>query len=98
MLNGDADGCPPLHAGMSRMIWQTAMRAAYENFCGLVDQASPTTLDPYAAEHPGEFFAVCSETFFTRPVALQSIYPEVYAQFSIFYRQNPAGPRFTPAG
>jgi len=89
MLNGDADGFPPLHAGMSRTQWSQAFAAAYEDFCALVDAGQDTEIDPYASESPGEFFAVTSEVFFERPEILRDIYPDVYAQLKAFYRQDP---------
>jgi len=46
--------------------------------------------DPYAAEHPAEFFAVMSEEFFTDPLTLRDEFPELYGQLVLFYRQNPA--------
>jgi Mlc titration factor MtfA (ptsG expression regulator) len=46
-------------------------------------------LDPYAATDPGEFFAVTAETFFTDPHALQREYPELYALFRDYFRQDP---------
>ena len=39
---------------------------------------------------PGEFFAVLSEVFFADPLLLRDEYPDVYAQFARFYRQDPA--------
>ncbi|MDH3320751.1 MAG: zinc-dependent peptidase, partial [Betaproteobacteria bacterium] len=49
MANGEADGMPPLHAGMDRRAWQEAFRAAYDGFCDAVDRGKETWLDPYAA-------------------------------------------------
>lgn len=46
-------------------------------------------IDPYAAESPGEFFAVASEAFFETPELLAPAYPEVYEQLARFYRQDP---------
>ncbi|KAB0545774.1 zinc-dependent peptidase, partial [Pseudomonas argentinensis] len=46
-------------------------------------------IDPYAAENPAEFFAVTSEYFFSAPDLLVNRYPQVYAQLSRFYRQDP---------
>ena len=46
--------------------------------------------DPYAAEHPAEFFAVMSEAFFTEPHRLKARYPELYQSLVAFYRQDPA--------
>jgi len=48
-------------------------------------------LDPYAARHPAEFFAVASEAFFVLPEPLAEEYPEVYRLLSLYYRQDPLG-------
>ncbi|WP_088709724.1 zinc-dependent peptidase [Noviherbaspirillum denitrificans] len=46
-------------------------------------------LDPYAARHPAEFFAVASEAFFVLPEPLAEDYPEVFRLLSLYYRQDP---------
>ncbi|WP_163014429.1 zinc-dependent peptidase, partial [Pseudomonas viridiflava] len=69
MLNGDANGLPPLHRSMSIGAWASAMQAAFDDLNRQLD-ADPeaeTVIDPYAAENPAEFFAVTSEYFFTAP-------------------------------
>jgi len=91
MLNGEADGVPPLHAGMDRREWRAAFAEAYDGFCDAVHRGRDTWLDPYAAEHPSEFFAVISEAFFREPHETKRRYPDVYEQLALFYRQNPAG-------
>jgi Mlc titration factor MtfA (ptsG expression regulator) len=88
-LNGEADGFPPLHAGMSPRTWTRALRVAYDKLCDDVDAGRPTRLDSYAAEDPAEFFAVASETFFTRPDVVFEDFPDVYAQLAAFYKQDP---------
>ena len=90
MKNGDADGMPSLHEGMSRKRWAAVMGSAFEDFRRRVDSGEETALDPYAAELPSEFFAVASEAFFEDPAMLRSEYPEVYDQLRQFYRQDPA--------
>jgi hypothetical protein len=89
MLNGEADGLPPLHAGMDRAAWAAAFREAYEGFCDALERDKETWLDPYAAEHPSEFFAVISEAFFEDPAETRRRYPDVYDQLKLFYRQDP---------
>lgn len=89
MLNGPPDGLPPLHEGMRRQDWIDAFAPAYEDFCARVDDGEETFIDPYAAEHPAEFFAVTSEVFFEAPDLLHAEYPAVYAQLRQFYRQDP---------
>lgn len=90
MRSGEANGCPPLHADLSRRSWQQAMRAAYEHFRARVEKGDDTAIDPYAAESPAEFFAVLSEVFFAEPTLLKAEYPGVYRLFTQFYRQDPA--------
>jgi Mlc titration factor MtfA (ptsG expression regulator) len=91
MASGEADGMPPLHDGMDRAAWRSAFERAYDRFCAEVDRGRATWLDPYAAEHPSEFFAVLSEAFFERPNEVRRRYPDVYRQLALFYRQDPAG-------
>jgi len=91
MLNGEANGLPPLHGDMRVADWASAMQAAYDDLNRQLD-ANPeaeTAIDPYAAENPAEFFAVTSEYFFSAPDLLDQAYPQVYQQLSQFYRQNP---------
>jgi hypothetical protein len=90
MLDGVADGKPPLHAGMDALAWQKAFGEAYEGFGDALERGRDTWLDPYAAEHPSEFFAVISEAFFEDPRETRRRYPEVYDQLKLFYRQDPA--------
>lgn len=90
MRNGAADGLPPLHADMDRRAWHAAFQVAYEGFRDALDRLRDTWLDPYAAEHPSEFFAVLSEAFFEQPQETRRRYPDVYDQLSLFYRQDPA--------
>jgi MtfA peptidase len=93
MLSGAVDGMPPLHAGMDRTAWRKAFAAAYEGFCDAVERGKDTWLDPYAAEHPSEFFAVISEAFFEEPGETRRRYPDVYEQLKAFYKQDPAARR-----
>lgn len=53
------------------------------------DLAGALPLDPYAARHPAEFFAVASEAFFVLPQPLADAYPEVYKLLTMYYRQEP---------
>lgn len=46
-------------------------------------------LDPYAAKHPAEFFAVASEAFFVLPQPLAEDYPEIFRLLTLYYRQDP---------
>jgi len=93
MLNGNANGFPPLHRGMSRGAWTHAFEEAYADLCRRADGGRYCALDPYATESPGEFFAVASEAFFEIPNRLKRCYSQVYDQLGLFYRQDPASRR-----
>lgn len=86
VLNGPADGFPPLHADMSARIWSNVFTHAYDRLGEQVERDSETGLDPYGASNPAEFFAVASETFFTAPALIREEFPDVYAQLVRFYR------------
>jgi Mlc titration factor MtfA (ptsG expression regulator) len=97
MLSGEADGYPTPHADMDAAAWRRTLESAYARFVGMVERERDTLLDPYAAEHPAEFFAVASETFFTDPHALRREFPGLYEQLRLFYRQDPAARLPPPA-
>ena len=90
VLDGSFDGMPPLHAEMRAKDWIEAFQAAYEDLHARLERDEDTWLDPYAAEEPAEFFAVCSEMFFDVPEEFRAEYPALYAQLSAFYKQDPA--------
>ena len=89
MLNGEANGFPPLHLRMNRRTWSRVLNGAYHELERRADQGEPLPLDGYGLESPGEFFAVASETFFEAPRRLMDFSPELYQQLSLFYRQRP---------
>ena len=89
MLNGAANGMPPLHAGMDRHAWTRAFGDAYGQLQAQISRHHRTRIDPYGAENPAEFFAVVTEEFFEMPDRLHNGYPDLYTQLSLFYRQDP---------
>jgi Mlc titration factor MtfA (ptsG expression regulator) len=109
MLAGEADGRPPLirrlHPDLSPREWEDIFDNAYDSFCRRVDGiserrwkqfADTSLIDPYAADHPSEFFAVCSEALFVAPGQFESEYPELYRLLARYYRQDPARVLTTP--
>lgn len=96
MRNGDADGFPPLHPAMSRAAWTERMSDGFQRLNARLATDEDSAIDPYAAESPGEFFAVLSEYFFETPHRVKTEYPLVYDALAEFYRQDPA--RRLPVG
>ena len=91
MLNGEADGMPALHSGLTEDEWTAVFSTAYEDFCHRVDRGEETLIDPYASDDPAEFFAVFSEAFFELPALVEREYPLVYGLLKRYYRQDPLG-------
>ncbi len=89
MLNGQANGYPPLHKGMSHDTWVKNFTQAYEHFQLDMDNEERAEINRYAAYSPAEFFAVLSEVFFEQPLILKEHYSNVYDLMSLFYKQNP---------
>ena len=89
MLNGDADGFPPLHRRMNRRAWAQAFTSAWEQLNQARRDGIELPIDPYGLENHAEFFAVLSEQFFETPAALREHLPAVYRQLEQFYRQHP---------
>ncbi|WP_019215525.1 M90 family metallopeptidase [Legionella tunisiensis] len=92
MLNGRANGLPPLHKWMSVKQWATVFNHAYADFEKQLQQDKPIPINSYASASPAEFFAVFSEIFFERPMIIRQYYPDVYDLLVRFYRQNPLSP------
>jgi MtfA peptidase len=90
MLSGEADGVPPLHGDMRVPEWVAAFDAAYEDLGEQLERGQEPWLDPYAAEDPAEFFAVCAEMFFDVPQRFRAEYPDVYDQLKRYFKQDPA--------
>ena len=89
MLNGEADGIPALHSGITPEAWDEVFIAAYDDFCRRVDSGEETIIDPYASDAPAEFFAVLSENFFELPNVVNREYPALYALLRTYFRQDP---------
>jgi len=89
MLNGAANGMPPLHHTMQPGQWSGDFLQAYNKMLRQVEGGHRGRIDPYAVTSPAEFFAVVTEFFFERPVLLQRELPAVYSRLAEFYRQEP---------
>ena len=83
-LDGAMDGTPPLPRDWQRQ-WADDFQRAYEALCADVDADRETAIDPYAAESPEEFFAVCTEHHFSNAGMLQAAMPKVAAHLRRFY-------------
>ena len=89
-LDGVLDGTPPLPRDWQRS-WARDFQQAYDALVAEVDGGGETGIDPYAAEAPEEFFAVCSEYHFSDPALLREMFPKVAAHLQRLYGPSPSG-------
>ena len=82
LLDGTIDGTPPLDDPEALARWIEVCTAAYD-FVRAGREES--VLRPYAGTNPGEFFAVATEVYFTRPVELRAQEPALYAELVGYY-------------
>ncbi len=87
-LDGVLDGTPPLPRAWQRE-WARDFQQAYDGFVDRVDRGLHTRIDPYAAEAPEEFFAVCSEYHFSDPARLARELPTVAEHLLRLYGPSP---------
>jgi MtfA peptidase len=88
MLDGTVDGTPPLADEETRQRWIDVCTREFRAMRRRTDDDD--LLRDYGAQNPGEFFAVATEVFFTRPVELETDKPALYQVLADFYRQDPA--------
>jgi hypothetical protein len=86
MLDGTVDGTPPLVDAGLRERWVQVCTREYQ----AIRRGDDHLLRSYAGTDPGEFFAVATEMFFTKPAALAEQHPALYDVLREFYRQHPA--------
>ena len=89
MLNGRANGMPPLHFSMQTEQWTATFSQAYKLLNQRLEYHHRVFVNPYAATSPAEFFAVFTEYFFCAPEILNIHFREVYQQLRLYYRQDP---------
>lgn len=90
MLDGAADGVPPMPRHIARREWIATMQRAYDAHVRAVDHGRETAIDPYAAESADEYFAVVAEMYFSTPAALAAAAPDVARLLGNFFGPAPA--------
>lgn len=89
-IDGEMDGAPPLEGKDQTQRWERVVGDEYRRLVRSSALGEATLLNQYGATSLAEFFAVATECFFERPVALEERHPELYGVLKDFYRQDPA--------
>ena len=91
MHDGVLDGTPLLPTDAETQRWVDVCTRHYDDVrFGAAKDGSSAFLRAYAGTNVAEFFAVATETFFTRPIELAERKPELYEVLAAFYEQDPA--------
>ena len=89
MLDGAADGTPLLESD-EFAEWVAVCSHEFLRLRRIAEKGHKTFLDSYGAKNEAEFFAVATEEFFDRPIALQKNAPDLYRVLKAYYHQDPA--------
>lgn len=84
--DGSMNGVPKLDSNPEYQAWANIFTQSYQQLCSDLQRGIKTVINPYGATNTAEFFAVVTETYFTKPQALQSHYPQLYQQLKNYYK------------
>jgi Mlc titration factor MtfA (ptsG expression regulator) len=89
MLDGLADGTPPLRDRDEYRDWVQTCSGEYLRLRQDAEKGKKSFLDAYGATNESEFFAVATEQFFDQPRLLLEHTPDLYRVLREYYRQDP---------
>ena len=90
MLDGAADGTPPLRNRAEYRDWVWTCSREYLQLRQDAEQGRKSFLNDYGATNEAEFFAVTTEQFFDQPHLMIKHAPDLYRVLKEYYRQDPA--------
>jgi MtfA peptidase len=90
MLDGAADGTPPLRDRAEYRDWVLTCSREYLRLKNDIQKGRESFLDAYGATSEAEFFAVATEQFFDQPLLMLKHAPDLYRVLKEYYRQDPA--------
>ncbi|MFY9707418.1 MAG: M90 family metallopeptidase [Desulfobacterales bacterium] len=90
MLDGAADGTPPLRNRAEYRDWVRICSREYLRLKHDTEKGKKTFLNAYGATNEAEFFAVATEQFFDQPRLMIEQAPDLYRVLQEYYRQDPS--------
>lgn len=90
MLDGAADGTPPLRNRAEYRDWARTCSREYLRLRHDAEYGKQSFLNAYGATSEAEFFAVATEQFFDQPLLMIKNAPDLYRVLKEYYRQDPA--------
>jgi Mlc titration factor MtfA (ptsG expression regulator) len=89
MLNGAADGTPPLRDRSEYRDWVQTCSREYLRLKHDIEKGKKSFLNAYGAINEAEFFSVATEQFFNQPRLMIEHAPDLYRVLREYYRQDP---------
>ena len=90
MLDGTADGTPPLRDRAEYQDWAKTCSREYLRLKHDIQRGKKAFLKDYAATNEAEFFAVATEQFFDQPRLMIKHAPDLYRVLTEYYCQDPS--------
>ena len=90
MLDGAADGIPPMPDEKASRRWQAVMAREFDKLVDAAERGRATLLDHYGAKDEAEFFSVACECFFDRAVEMAERHKKLYTLLRDYFQQDPA--------
>ena len=84
--DGSMNGVPKLKNNQEYKIWSEVFQQAYQQLLHNLQRGKKTVINAYGATNPAEFFAVATETYFTKPKVLKRQYLSLYQQLNNYYQ------------
>ena len=88
--DGSMDGAPELGARARYKSWAHVLGDEFSELSERLNAGRKSDIDSYGATSPAEFFAVITEMFFEKPLAMKQRHPDLYEELVAFYKQDPA--------
>ncbi len=88
--NNGTNGQPVLYEQGQCGEWAEVLGREYESLEKRAARRKNKVLHEYGLTSPAEFFAVATESFFEKPVAMKKKLPDLYDQLKRFYHLDPA--------
>ena len=87
--DGRGDGVPIFEQESMYTTWAEVLNPEYQKLRKRAATGKRSVLDDYGATNPAEFFAVATETFFEKPVQLQTKHPALFDELKAYYQVDP---------
>ncbi|MGV8899157.1 MAG: zinc-dependent peptidase [Burkholderiaceae bacterium] len=87
--SGSTNGAPYLISKARYARWSAIFLQEFALLQKSAQQHSASVIDHYGATNPAEFFAVATEAFFEKSVALGQLHPDLFAALKEYYCVDP---------